>query len=53
MAKTLTVRIREDLHKNFKLYALQHDTDMSDIIVSYIEQLINNDKAKSSNNKEQ
>ena len=51
MAKTLTVRIREDLHKDFKLYALQHDTDMSDIIVSYIEDLVKTDKEKSANQK--
>ena len=41
MPKTLTIRIDEDLHKEFKRYVLEHDTDMSSVLISYIEQLVN------------
>ena len=38
MPKTLTIRINEDLHKEFKRYVLEHDTDMSSVLIAYIEQ---------------
>lgn len=41
MPKTLTIRINEDLHKEFKRYVLEHDTDMSSVLIAYIEQLVN------------
>lgn len=41
MPKTLTIRIDEDLHKEFKRYVLEHDTDMSSVLVAYIKQLVN------------
>ena len=41
MPKTLTIRIDEDLHKDFKRYVLEHDTDMSSVLIAYIEQLVN------------
>lgn len=40
MPKTLTIRIDEELHKDFKRYVLEHDTDMSTVLIAYIKQLI-------------
>lgn len=40
MPKTLTIRIDEELHKKFKRYALEHDTDMSSILLAYIEKVV-------------
>lgn len=35
--KLLTVRIDDELHKQFKQYVLTNDTTMSDIIIKHIE----------------
>jgi len=42
--KTLTVRLEDDLHKGFKIYAAQQGKDMQKILIDYIEELLNQAK---------
>jgi len=46
MAKTLTIRIEDELHKEFKRYALENDTDMTTILIEYIKKIVNESKEK-------
>lgn len=46
MGKTITFRISDELHKKFKIYALNHDTDMSSILIKHIEELLAEEENK-------
>lgn len=41
--KTLTVRLEEELHRKFKIYAIKCGKDMQDILAECIEKLLNED----------
>ena len=38
--KTLTVRLEDDLHKEFKIYSAKKGIDMSTILIEYIKKLL-------------
>ena len=38
--KTLTIRLDDDLHKNFKKYAIDQDKDMQAILIEHIKKLL-------------
>ena len=40
IAKTLTIRLDEELHKKFKIYAIRKDKDMTEILLDYIKKLL-------------
>lgn len=48
--KTITLRLEDDLHKAFKLYAIKKDATMQKILISYIKYLV--DLTNESKNKE-
>lgn len=45
--KTLTIRLDDDIHRNFKIYATQQGTDMSALLVEYIKHLLEKPKESS------
>lgn len=38
--KTITVRLDDELHKKFKIYALENNKSMQEIIEEYIRKII-------------
>ena len=38
--KTITVRLDDELHKKFKIYALENNKSMQEIIEEYIKKII-------------
>ena len=48
MAKTLTIRLDEETHRDFKIYATKKGTDMTQILIEHIKKLIeeNDEQAK-------
>lgn len=44
--KTITVRLDDELHKDFKIYSVNSGKDMQSILIEYIKQLIEESKAK-------
>ncbi len=40
LIKTLTVRLDDELHRQFKIYSINQGKDMQGILVEYIEKLI-------------
>lgn len=38
--KTLTVRLEDDLHQQFKIYAIKEGKDMQAILVDHIKELL-------------
>ena len=38
--KTLTIRLDDDLHKAFKIYALEHNTDMQAFLIAKIKEAL-------------
>lgn len=44
--KTLTVRLDDELHKEFKIYSVNNGKDMQSILIEYIEKLVEKSKKK-------
>jgi hypothetical protein len=44
--KMLTIRISEELHKTFKIKCVTEGTDMSNVVVSLIENYVKTGKSK-------
>jgi plasmid stability protein len=44
IAKTLTIRLDENLHTEFKVYATRHNKDMTELLLEYIKKLIQDDR---------
>lgn len=42
--KTITVRLDEELHKKFKIYALENNKSMQEIIEEYIKKITKESK---------
>jgi hypothetical protein len=38
--KTLTVRLDDELHKQFKIYSINKGKDMQSILIEYIKRLV-------------
>lgn len=38
--KTITIRLDDELHKKFKLYATKHDSNMQELIEEFIKKLV-------------
>ena len=47
--KTITLRLEDDLHKAFKLYAIKKDATMQKILISYIKYLVDSTHNESKN----
>lgn len=45
MAKTMTIRIDEELHMAFKIYATKRSTDMTQLLIEYIHKALEEEKA--------
>lgn len=43
--KTLTVRLDDELHKQFKIYSIKTGRDMQSILVEYIKKIVKQDQA--------
>ena len=41
--------IPDELHKQFKIYCTQNDTNMREALIKYMEQVVKDDKAKRKN----
>jgi len=52
IAKTITIRLDEKIHREFKIYSVKKGKDMTEILLDHINQLLkeekNQDKEKSS-----
>ncbi|MDL2318208.1 hypothetical protein LJC74_03815 [Eubacteriales bacterium OttesenSCG-928-A19] len=44
--KTLTVRLDDELHRQFKIYSINHEKDMQQILIEHIEELLEEEKAE-------
>ena len=44
--KTLTIRLDDELHKNFKKYSIDIDKDMQSILIEHIKRLIEEHQKK-------
>ena len=44
ISKTITIRVDENLHKEFKIYSAKNDKDMTEILLEYIMKLLDEDK---------
>jgi len=44
MGKTITFRLDDDTHRDFKIYATKNNTDMTQILLEYIKKLLNDER---------
>ncbi len=50
--KTITLRLEENLHKAFKMYSLENDTTMQDILVRKITEIVEKEKKNKKGSKD-
>ncbi len=49
ISKTITIRIGEDLHKKFKMFAVKQEKDMTQILIEHIKFLLKEDEITDGN----